>query len=509
MSANQGKSGRGLLVCGTGSDAGKSVIAAGLCRWLAREGVRVAPYKAQNMSNNSAVTADGAEIGRAQVAQAAACGVEPTAEMNPVLLKPGPGANAHVVVLGKPAEVTSPAGFQALKPRLRSTAIEALDTLRRRFDVVICEGAGSPAEINLRENDLANLGIARAADLPVLLVGDIDRGGVFASLAGTLAVLDPADQRHIVAFLINKFRGDASLLDQGLEDLRALTGRPFLGVVPWVPGLTLDAEDSLEPLAGRDTLPPLGRDTLDVSVVRLRWISNFTDVDPLMEEPGVRVRFTRSAADIAAADLVVIPGTRATVADLDLLRDEGLDRAVAARAKRGDPILGICGGYQMLGGRITDGVEGPRDAEGMGLLAVAVRFEREKLQRRVSGTSPLLGDAPASGYEIRHGRIDSRGTEALLRHADGGEEGAVEGGVLGTSWHGLLENDVLRTRLLTWVTERRGLDWRPQGVAFGEARERQLDALADLIEAHVDTSALRRLIDSPPKDLPTLALKRA
>src|SRR3954466_8793032 len=330
-----------LLVCGTASDAGKSVVTAGICRWLAHAGVRVAPFKAQNMANNSAVTAAGAEIGRAQALQAAAAGVEPEAAMNPVLIKPSGERHSQVLLMGRRYPAADARSYQDLKPVLREAVLDALADLRARYDVVVCEGAGSPAEINLRAGDLANMGLARAANLPVVLVGDIDRGGVFASLYGTLALLDPDDQALIAGFLINKFRGDESILAPGLEQLRALTGRPTFGVLPWLDGPFIDAEDSLALRGGE-----AHAGTLDVAVIRLRWMSNFTDVDALAAEPGVSVRYTRSAADVARADLVGLPGTKATVEDLNGSREAGLDRALQERE---GPTLGICGGYQMLG----------------------------------------------------------------------------------------------------------------------------------------------------------------
>jgi len=312
----------GLLVCGTASDAGKSVVVAGICRWLVRQGVKVAPFKAQNMALNSAVTPDGAEIGRAQVAQAAAARVAPEAAMNPILLKPTGERTSQVVVMGQPLAEVDAGAYQRLKPRLRAVVLEALGGLRERFDVVVCEGAGSPAEINLRAGDLVNMGLARAAGLPVVVVGDIDRGGVFASLFGTLALLDAADQALVAGFLVNKFRGDEALLAPGLERLGAATGRPVLGVLPWRQGLWLDAEDSLALEVPRDTPPPRGADPLLVAVVRLRWLSNFTDFDALAAEPGV-VRLTESPADVLGADLAVLPGTKATVEDLAWLRARG------------------------------------------------------------------------------------------------------------------------------------------------------------------------------------------
>ena len=345
-----------LLVAGTGSDAGKSVLVAGLCRWLARQGVKVAPFKAQNMSLNSFVTLDGAEIGRAQAMQAAAAGIEPAADMNPVLLKPGSDRRSQVVVLGHAEAEADAVGYRSHAPRLKQVALDSLARLRDAYDVVICEGAGSPAEINLRDTDVANMGLARAAGLPVIVVGDIDRGGVFAAMYGTLALLSPADQALISGFVINKFRGAPELLDSGLAMLRQLTGRPVYGVLPWQEGLWLDAEDSLS-LTTRASSPATrerpprdhstaldhgvepssfgGQDFLRVAVVSLPRISNFTDVDALSAEPGVLVRFAVRAADLADADLVVLPGSRATVADLAWLRDRGLADAVTERARAG------------------------------------------------------------------------------------------------------------------------------------------------------------------------------
>src|SRR4051794_21905928 len=361
-----------LLVAGTTSDAGKSVVTAGICRWLARQGVRVAPFKAQNMSLNSWVTSDGAEIGRAQAVQAAAAGVEAEAAMNPVLLKPGSDRHSQVVLMGRPVAEVDALSYRDLKPRLLTTALEALDGLRERFDVVVCEGAGSPAEINLRDRDIANMGLARAARLPVLVVGDIDRGGVFAALYGTLALLSPLDQALVAGFVVNKFRGDPALLAPGLDMIGGLTGRPVLGVLPWVRGLRLDLEDSLGmDLAPDFAGPPAGEESLRVAVVRLPRVSNATDVDALALEPGVEVSFTDRPEDVLAADLVVLPGSRATVADLGWLRSRRLDAALGRRAARGLPVLGICGGYQMLGSQIDDDVEsGLGTVDALGLLPV-------------------------------------------------------------------------------------------------------------------------------------------
>jgi adenosylcobyric acid synthase len=492
-----------LLVCGTHSDAGKSVLAAGICRWLQRQGVAVAPFKAQNMALNSVVTLDGGEIGRAQAMQAAAAGIEPEAAMNPVLLKPSGERRSQVVVMGRPHSEADARSYQDLKRELAPVVADALADLRRRFDVVVCEGAGSPAETNLRRDDLANMGLARAAGLPVLVVADIDRGGAFASLLGTLALLDPADQAHVAGFAINKFRGDEALLEPAVARLEETTGRPVLGVLPWreIPGL--DAEDSLG-LANAGTGDAAG-EALDVAVVRLRWLSNFTDFDALASEPGVRVRYTRSPLDVERADLVVLPGTKATVADLEALRSWGLDAALAARAAAGAPLLGICGGYQMLGERIADEIESRRgETTGLGLLPIATEFQADKLLRRRAGESAWLQSA-ASGYEIRHGRVSRHGGEPLLADDTGEPEGCRAGSVLGTSWHGLLEHDDLRRSLLGWVARERGLRFLPGTRPFAEVREERLDALGDLVADHLDTSRLTELIEGgPPPGLPSV-----
>jgi adenosylcobyric acid synthase len=514
-----------LLVAGTGSDAGKSVLVAGLCRWLARQGVKVAPFKAQNMSLNSFVTVDGAEIGRAQAMQAAAAGVEPAADMNPVLLKPGSDRRSQVVVLGHPEAETDAVGYRAHAPRLRQVALDSLARLRDAYDVVICEGAGSPAEINLRETDVANMCLARAAGLPVIVTGDIDRGGVFAAMYGTLALLSPEDQALICGFVINKFRGAPELLDSGLAMLRRLTGRPVYGVLPWQEGLWLDAEDSLSlatgtlppapapasaaapvPASAPALTPPRSHSTivdygseLRVAVVRLPRISNFTDVDALAAEPGVLVRFATSPADLADADLVVLPGSRATVSDLAWLRDRGLAAAVTERARAGRPVLGICGGYQMMAGQIQDEVESRRGAvDGLGLLPVRVRFGAEKILGRPRGSA--LG-APVAGYEIHHGvaEITDPAAEPFL-------DGCRRGPVWGTSWHGALENDEFRRAFLAEVAAQADRDFTPApGTSFAAVREERLDVLADLVAGHLDTAALSRLIeDGPVPGLPAL-----
>ncbi|MEY9213977.1 cobyric acid synthase [Thermobifida halotolerans] len=492
---------RGLLVAGTSSDAGKSVVTSALCRAMARRGIRVAPFKAQNMSNNSMVVpgpdGQGAEIGRAQWVQALAARAEPETAMNPVLLKPGSDLRSHVVVRGRPFGRLAAGEFAGERAALARAAHTALEDLRSRYDVVVCEGAGGVAEINLRAHDYVNMGLARAADLPVVVVGDIDRGGVFASLYGSLALLDPADQALVSGFVINKFRGDVSLLGPGLDALGRMTGRPVLGVLPWQRNLWLDSEDSLA-LADREH-DPAATPVLRVAVVQLPRISNFTDVDALCLEPDLRVDFVTDPRPLASADVVVLPGTRATLSDLEWLRSRGLDTAIAEHARRGRTVLGVCGGCQMLGRAIHDpeGVEGAagRRADGLGLLDLETVFTRDKVLRLPSGEG--LG-VPVGGYEIHHGRIRAGRGEPF-------PGGLRDGTVFGTMWHGSLEHDAFRGAWLEAAAETAGAEGGRFGkVGFTAAREARLDLLADLVEEHLDMDAVLRLVTDGAPALPTL-----
>ncbi|HEV7958764.1 MAG TPA: cobyric acid synthase, partial [Acidimicrobiales bacterium] len=372
-----------LLILGTSSGAGKSTVVTGLCRWLRRRGVSVAPFKAQNMSLNSFVTLEGGEMGRAQVVQAQAAGVEPEVVMNPVLLKPGTDRQSQLIVLGHPVGELDASEDWHDKRNLLDVVVDSYRELQRRFDIVICEGAGSPAEINLRHSDIANLGFARAADVPALLVGDIDRGGLFASFVGTLAVLDPDDQRLIRGFIVNKFRGAPELLEPGLSQLEGLTGRSTFGILPYRRGLELDAEDATDFTSWLDVTAPLGKDVLVIGVIAFPRASNLTDLDPLIDEPGVVLRPITRPEEMKGCDLVILPGTRATVDDLTWLRARGFEDALRQRVAKGRAILGLCGGYQMLGGTIDDEIESSVGrVDGLALLPVRTEFGRAKVLAR-------------------------------------------------------------------------------------------------------------------------------
>jgi adenosylcobyric acid synthase len=476
---------------------------AGLCRLLARKGIRVAPFKAQNMSNNSAVTVEGGEIGRAQAIQARAAGLEPSVRFNPILLKPGSDRTSQLVIKGQVAGSVSAANYMQHRDRLARIVFDELSCLRDEFDAVICEGAGSPAEINLRGTDLANMGLARAAKLPVILVGDIDRGGLLAHLFGTVAVLEPDDQALIAGFVVNKFRGDPALLEPGLQQLRCMTGRPTYGVLPYAEELWLDAEDSLSALAHRvvgTPAPPRGDEWLRVAAVRLPRISNSTDVEALACEPGVLVRWVADPAELADTDLIVLPGSKATVADLSWLHDRGLAGAIVDHARAGKPVLGICGGFQMLCRRIDDAVESVAgEVTGLGLLDADIAFEQTKVLRR--------WQRPLSGYEIHHGRL-SRCAEDAWFSVDSRPHGIARGAVFGTHWHGLLDNDDFRRAWLTRVADAAGRSgFLPADTDVAERRDAQLDAIADLLAAHLDLDAVLDLLDGPPPRRPHVAIR--
>ncbi len=501
---------RTLMIQGTASSVGKSLMVTGLCRLLARNGVRVAPFKSQNMALNAAVTPDGGEIGRAQAMQAEAAGLPAHIDMNPILLKPEGPARSQVVVRGKPIGSMSAASYHAHKPALRGLVAESLANLRAAYDVVVIEGAGSPAEINLRDRELVNMFVARVADAPVWLVGDIDRGGVFAAFVGTLELLEPEDRARVVGFVINKFRGDPALLTSGLDMLLARSGVPVVGVVPHLERLRLADEDSLaiEDRAGRARARA---GELDIVVVRLPRISNHDDVAPLEHEAGVVVRFVERPEDVAAADLVILPGSKSTASDLAWLRRGGLAEAVVARAVRGQPVLGLCGGCQMLGRALEDplGVESTEAfVPGLGLLPFTTRFGASKrtaqVRARAAAASFLAApeDGELHGYEIHMGELEPHGAAApaftlLARNGDPTcvPDGALgEGGVVvGTLLHGLFENAPVRARLLAALRARRGLA-TPGSPNAPWSRTAEYDRLADALEQSLAPSAWRPLL---------------
>jgi adenosylcobyric acid synthase len=493
-----------LMVLGTHSNAGKSILVTALCRIFAQEGYRVAPFKAQNMALNAGVTPDGHEIGRATIAQAEAAGVAPHVDMNPVLLKPEGHGRSQVVLNGRAHTHIQAENWYSLKPFLWENVTAALDRLRERFDLVIIEGAGSPAEINLKAGDIVNTRVALYAHAPTLLVGDIDRGGVFAALVGTMVLLEPEERALIKAFVINKFRGEVSLLGDGLRMLQERAfGVPTLGVIPHLPHIGVAAEDSV----ALDELPrpKIGMDApVDIAVIWLPHISNFDDFDPLLNEPGVQVRFVEQAETLGDPAAIILPGSKMTLNDLAWLHETGLADTITALARAGTPVVGICGGYQLLGESLHDpaGIEsapGTR-AEGLGLLPVRTTFAGDKRTVQVQAgllaeTGPLamLKGLPIRGYEIHMGRSEPANghTSALCRieEADGGHiDGALAAGgrCWGTYLHGIFDNDALRH---TWLNS---LGWQRHGELFD--RQAAYNRLADHVRAHIDMDLLRKIV---------------
>ncbi|TPJ52806.1 MULTISPECIES: cobyric acid synthase [unclassified Mesorhizobium] len=484
---------KAIMLQGTGSDVGKTVLVAGLCRAAKKRGLKVRPFKPQNMSNNAAVAdipgdnrAGGGEIGRAQWLQAIACGVQPSVHMNPVLLKPQTDVGAQVIVQGKVFGEARARDYQALKGRLMDAVLDSWGKVGEGADLVIVEGAGSPAEINLRNRDIANMGFATRADVPVVLVGDIDRGGVIASVAGTHLILPEEDRRMIVGYLINKFRGDVSLFDDGINAIEAFTGWRCFGVVPWLKAAArLPSEDSvvLERLASGEAR------ALKVAVPMLGRIANFDDLDPLKAEPQVEVVFVPPGKPLPQdAGLVVIPGSKSTIGDLLKFRENGWDRDLLAHRRRGGHVVGICGGFQMLGRivRDPDGIEGSvTEAEGLGLLDIETVMEPEKTVRNVSARSVPF-DLPLEGYEIHLGR--TTGPDMLRPSAiiNGAEDGAVsaDGKVVGTYMHGLFGADAFRGRFLESLGVKGG------GIDYRAEVERALDEVAAQLESHLDCDAI-------------------
>lgn len=484
-----------IMVQGTMSGAGKSLLCTALCRIFRQDGLRVAPFKSQNMALNSGVTRDGLEMGRAQIAQAEAAGKEPDVRMNPVLLKPSSDTGSQVVVNGVARAQMSAAEYFAYKKELIPEIAAAYGSLAAENDVIVIEGAGSPAEINLRENDIVNMGLAELVNAPVLLAGDIDRGGVFAQLYGTLALLEEHERARVRGLVVNKFRGDVELLRPGLARIEQLGGVPVLGVVPYLRA-ELDDEDSLAPrLARRAAQKPI-----DIAVVRLPHLSNFTDFAPLDAHPMLGVRYVDRAERFGAPDLVILPGTKSTMDDLLWLRENGLEDAVKGFAAAGAPVLGVCGGYQMLGERIEDlsGVEGSVPSlRGMGLLPCVTVFEPEKALTRVRAviTGGAMGGAAIEGYEIHMGATSSHG-EPFCRVEDGTPDGCRSGSVCGTYLHGLFDSGEAVDKLADFLCARKGIqNGAPAAEPRRTYRERQYDLLAQGVRAALDMDAIYRIME--------------
>ncbi|WGS86957.1 cobyric acid synthase [Methylomonas sp. UP202] len=476
---------KALMVQGTTSDAGKSTLVTALCRYYRRQGVAVAPFKPQNMALNSAVTVDGGEIGRAQAVQAAACGLPPHSDMNPVLLKPHSDTGAQVIIHGRVLANQSAAQYHDYKTVAMQAVLASWRRLTGQYQAVIVEGAGSPAEINLRAGDIANMGFAEAVDCPVILIADIDRGGVFAHIVGTLALLSESERRRVIGFVINRFRGDIGLLQPGLDWLEAETGKPVLAVLPYLPDLFLEAEDALSSRHARGS----GARPFDIVVPHLPSFSNHTDFDPLQLHPGVRVRFAKSPERIGGADLVVLPGSKAVRRDLARLRAMGWDTFIQRHLRYGGKLLGICGGFQMLGRAIHDplGIEGePGSVAGLGLLDIETELAPDKCLRQTGGR--LAGTETAvAGYEIHMGVSRGPGLAHPLLELAAGPDGAVsaDGQVAGTYLHGLFDLPAAADALLAWA------GYADAGaVDLAALREAGIDSLADCLAEHFDFAKL-------------------
>ena len=473
-----------IMIQGTGSNVGKSMLVAGLCRAAKRRGLSVAPFKPQNMSNNAAVTADGGEIGRAQALQALASGLAPHTDMNPVLLKPETDVGSQVIVQGKRLATVKAREYAKLKPTLMASVLDSFERLKSQYDLVIVEGAGSPAEVNLRPGDIANMGFAEAAGVPVILCGDIDRGGVIAQVVGTQAVMDAADNARVAGFMINKFRGDPSLFDDGYSMITDHTGWRGFGVCPWfADAWRLPAEDALDIRSG----PQNGG--LKVVCLTLSRIANFDDMDPLAQEPGVSLVMLKAGEVIPAdADLVIVPGSKSTRGDLAFLRAQGWDVDLLSHHRRGGHVLGICGGYQMLGTviRDPDGIEGAAgESAGLGLLDVETQMIPDKRLAQVQAVHAAT-QVPFTGYEIHIGRTDGRDCQRPFAVVDGRAEGAQssDGRVTGSYLHGMFSDDTWRAAFLS------AFGVQASGVAYADGVIRALDDLADHVEAHLDVDGI-------------------
>jgi adenosylcobyric acid synthase len=474
-----------LMVQGTTSDAGKSVLVTGLCRVLYRRGIRVAPFKPQNMALNSAVTADGGEIGRAQALQAEAACLSPQVDMNPVLLKPSSDTNAQVIIQGKALEQMNAADFHDYKRVAMNAVLDSWQRLQQQYEVIVVEGAGSPAEINLRDRDIANMGFAEAADIPVVIVADIDRGGVFAHLVGTLDLLSESEQQRVTGFIINRFRGDIALLQPGIDWLEQRTGKPVLGVLPYLHNLQLDAEDAIDTQQAA-----VASEHVKVVIPVLPRISNHTDFDALRAHPQVELSYIGENQPVPGADLIILPGSKNVRGDLDWLKANGWDSAIQKHLRYGGKVLGVCGGYQMLGSTISDpqGIEAaPGNSEGLGLLPITTVLGAAKTLQTVTGRITGSGEQ-LTGYEIHCGRTQIEGSQRpFCTLHDGRDDGfrSADEQIIGTYVHGLFDQADSCKALLRWA----GLD-KPQAIDRQAIKQREIDRVADCLEQHLDLAAM-------------------
>jgi len=494
-----------LMIQGTGSGVGKSIITAALCRAFYREGHKVAPFKAQNMSLNSYVTEDGGEIGRAQMYQAEACGIAPHVAMNPILLKPNADNNSQVIVMGKVVGQRNAKDYYADRPSFVKEVKGAFDTLKNKYELIIMEGAGSPAEINLRQHDMVNMAMAEMADAPVLIVGDIDRCGVFAWMKGTLDLLSESEQKRVRGFIINQFRGDIDLLTPGITQFEEMTGKPVIGVIPFDAKLFVDEEDAIP----HHSSPFLsnGLSVVDVAIIQLPHIANFTDFSPLVADPGVAVRYVRSPVQAGSPDLLILPGTKNTIGDLQFMKEMGWDRFVQLYHQEDGLILGVCGGFQMMGthlfdpDRIESSIE---EIAGLSFIQATTTMEHEKVTRR--SIYPTLSSSifevglEVDGYEIHAGRTNFEKEYPLLFQPSNGDcpysLGLLteDGNIIGTYLHGFLDNDPIRDGFLNYVRSKRNLPQPKEKFNYREFRSRQLDRLADLVTQSIDMNEVKRII---------------
>lgn len=491
---------KNIMIQGTASSVGKSILTAALCRIFTEDGYNVAPYKSQNMALNSFVTVDGLEMGRAQAVQAAACRKEPSVLMNPVLLKPTSDTKSQVIVMGKVLENRNASEYQEMKPLLKETVLDAYRRLEEGCDIIVLEGAGSPAEINLRENDIVNMGMAEMVDAPVLLVADIDRGGVFASIAGTIQLLRENERKRVKGVIINKFRGDPDILMPGIKEIESIINIPVIGLVPYF-DVKLEEEDSVTERFSKKKSGAY----IDICVIKTPWISNFTDFDVFEHIDDVNLRYASSAADVGNPDMIILPGSKNTIADLEFIRESGISEKVYRLHEAGAVIAGICGGFQMLGISVEDpySVEGETaSCSGLGLVKMATLLENDKITKQVKGTiiteNEIIGGisgSEISGYEIHMGRSTIHEDQPSLAMTDSGAGGVLCGNIIGTYIHGIFDSIAFTSGILNSIRDRKGLPQKTYNIDYAAARESEFRKLADIARKHIDMKKVYSILE--------------